>query len=179
MDEREEYNSIFRKEVTLYEHTPPWRIFARTRRMGHVRRAAANLAYAGGNPVFPSPARANFVKALRDVWDWVWDWIITDWPGVLALAVTVIIAIIFGMIQLVGWMGTWGGPPKPLPQGIAQTGFTFIVSPGFAQRANWQDAADPGDLCDRIPGYGAYDNFKIKQRADGSILILCNPNKSS
>lgn len=176
MDEREEYNAIFRKEVTLYEHTPPWRLLARTRRMGQVRRAAANLAYAGGNPSFPKPARANFVQGLKDGAVWVWDKVILDWPGFCAFWLGVILAIVFGMIQLVGWIGTWGGPPKPLPQGITQTGFSFVVSSGFAQRANWKDAANPEHLCDRIPGYGRYDDYRIKQRTDGSILIVCDPN---
>ncbi len=178
LEERNEYNAIYRKEVTLYESTPPWRVFARTRRMGHVRRAAANLAYAGGSPNIPRPARADFVSAVGRSWKWVRDCVILDWPGFCLFWLGVIVAVVFGVIQLVGWIGTWGGPPKPLPSGITQSGFQFLIPAGYVESAEYEEVANPVNLCERIPGYNnTYDDYTLKTRADGVIVVTCDPGE--
>lgn len=171
MDEREEYAAIMRREVTRYESLPLWRVLARTRRMAAVRRAAADLAYAGCNPKIPKTARVKFLHALRHWWK----------SFALRFHIKTLVTIAAAVAALSGfiaWGLSLGGPPKPLAPGITQRGFTFIVPPGYIQRANYADA-EPGALCDRIPAYGSYDDYKMTTRQDGAIVIVCDPNSSS
>lgn len=175
MDEREEYTAIMRKEIMRYESTPPWRVLHRTRQMGRVRTAAADLAYAGGNPNIPKPARHDFVQGVKSVWAWFVNVVVLDWPGFL-MAILATIAAVFTIIYFTfSWMATWGSPPKPLPQGIVQRGYSFIIPAGYAQTAAYENA-DVSDLCHRLPDWydeRGNDDRTIKSRPDGSIVITC------
>lgn len=163
MNERDEYTAIMRRESTRYKNLPWWRVYARTKQMGQVRRAAANASYAGVNIDVPRSARSLvFYKTKRFFAHEL------TWLALVAVAMTT------GGYFFVKVLN--GGPPKPLAPGITQRGYQFIIPAGYAQRDNYEDA-DPSNLCDRIPAYGGYDEFHMEERRDGSIVITCDPDE--
>lgn len=162
-NETDEYVAIMRRETTRYETLPWWRVFARTRQMGRLRTAAADVAYAGREVRMPETSRSKIPDLAIDA--------IFSIPAIICCFVVIIVAIVWACIA-------FSGPPKPLAPGIIQRGFTFIIPSGYIQRANYSDA-DPGSLCDRIPTYGQHDHYAMSPQKDGTIKIVCDPNSSS
>lgn len=172
MDEKAEYTAIMRKEVTRYSNLPWWRVLKRTRQMARVRTAAADVSYAGSTVTMPPTARIRF-------WAWLWDNVIDTMAAYTIFWVVVILSAIggFAWVCVVG-VSALDSPSKPLAPGITQRGFTYTIPPGYIQRVNYGDA-DPDELCDRLPDYGSYDDFEMTTAKDGTIVIVCDPNKSN
>jgi hypothetical protein len=168
VEERNEYFAHLRRDVVLYETTPWWRFWARTRRMAAVRRAAGNYAYAGGNPNIPRTLRGRIGNRLAIIF--------TDG---LTYLVMFVVAVILGLVWA---FAQWDGPspdppPKALPAGIVQRGFSFYIPAGYAATQDYKNVDAAEKLCNRLPEWedlsSSYDDHDVITRKGGVIEIHC------
>lgn len=162
-NEKQAYLDIFKRESAIYEATPPWHLIARSKLRKKIRYAYGDAIGSGNNVRMPDTA---FKQA--------WETFRLSEAGWWIIAGCLIIAIIAG----VWWVTTWGfwedEPSKPLPPGIQQRGYSFVIPPDYATRANYEDIK-AGDLCNRLPRWESMngDDTKSASRKDGSIVITC------
>lgn len=176
--DRDYYAGQFNRSVFLYENARPWRVLHRTVLMARVRKSAADFVSVGGRPCMPPSAREEFYECWADGWGREfhrgWSFHLT----VTAIAVMVVAAF------LVAFAIILSEPPRPLPAGIHQRGYSFIIPADYATGKTYDDAK-ASDLCDRLPiwaqsrknGHG--DWFTTKSNTDGSITLRCvlNPKR--
>jgi hypothetical protein len=164
-NEKQAYLDIFKREKAIYEATPAWHIVARASLRKKVRYAYGDAIGSGSNAAMPATALGKSWTAFKRFWDSEFIfWIL-------------VLGAILSVIAGIWWCTTWGlwrgDPPKPLPPGIQQRGYTFIIPPDYATRANYRDIK-AGDLCSRLPRWESRnDETRSSSGRDGSIIIRC------
>jgi hypothetical protein len=173
-NESQAYLDIFKREKAIYEATPAWHVVARASLRKKVRYAYGDAIGSGSNVAMPATALTKSWAAFKRTWDNFWGDELSFWLMCLA--------VLLGLVVAIWWCTTWGlwdgDPPKPLPPGIQQRGYTFIIPPDYATRANYRDIK-AGDLCKRLPRWESIngDDTESSSGKDGSIIIHCKMNE--
>lgn len=172
-DEKKAYLEIFKRNAAIYEATPPRSFIQRAKLRKKLRYSYGDAVGKDNNVLMPLTAweerREGFFDAIRDGWGrpfkrgWLFNTVATAfWLSVLT-----------GFIWLVGWVIPWSSPPKPLPVGIQQRGYTFIIPPNYAATANYAKA-DGTELCYRLPEWTSRSGDVVaRSNPQGGITIKC------
>jgi len=167
-DAVELYRSIHRENTARFELTPKYRPLKRFKRYEACRSSYASL-YAATDlePYLPSRVLDSLIAAAKKAWHGGLD------------VIVVVVSICVAVISLVA-LFVWGvmaldkkSPPKPLPMGVQQVGYKFIIPAQYSTRATTGSEVDPKGLCDRLPSGSRRTDYKISAGSNGSIIVSC------
>lgn len=173
-DEKQAYLEIFRREAAIYEATPARHFISRSKLRKKVRYAYGDVIGSGMEVSMPLTTAQAFWRdwgyIIRRGWghEFARGWLfVLTWITIFAAICAVVLWLIIGV-------GVFeGDPPKPLPPGIQQRGYRFIIPPDYALRQNYKEIR-ASDLCKRLPRWDSgYDDTESHSARDGSIIILC------
>lgn len=174
--EKQSCLEIFKRDRAIYEATPPRSFFSRSKLRRKLRYSYGDAVGAGNNVSMPLTAwearKGGWAATVRKGWgrsfNRGWLYWLTCWTAFFAaVAVALFLILVVGIFE---------SHPKPLPPGIVQKGYTFVIPPNYATRANYKDIhAD--DLCERLPQFdnvsSSGDEAEAHSARDGSIVIEC------
>ncbi len=176
-NEKQSYLEIFQRDAALYEATPPRSLIQRTKLRRKLRYSYADAVGKGNRISMPLTAwearKDGFYAFLRRGWgssfNRAWLFYLTIWTCIFAVAAVALYLILV--------VGIFTNPPKPLPPGIQQRGYSFIIPPNYATRANYKDIR-ANELCERLPQFDKSssrtgDEAIARSSRDGGIIIEC------
>lgn len=175
-NEKQSYLEIFNRDRAIYEATPPRSFFARSKLRRKLRYSYGDAVGKGNNISMPLTAwearKGGWASIVSKGWGSPYS---HGWLFWLLMWAMMLSAVAVGLYLIIA-VGIFDSHPKPLPPGIAQRGYTFVIPPNYATRANYKDI-HANELCSRLPQFDTRphsgDKAIARSARDGSIVIEC------